>query len=163
MVAPIGLAGLIIAGMISIVMSSADSFLNASSVALVQDVWKPLKRKASTEEQSLRVARWANVLTGAVALIFALSIPNVLDILIAAYDFWSPTILVPLAATLLGFRVAPASFYAAAISGVIGTLAWDWPLARPWRIQGFLIGTMLALASFLIANGTLRQRVYMRE
>jgi solute:Na+ symporter, SSS family len=110
MVAPIGLAGLIIAGMISIVMSSADSFLNASSVALVQDVWKPLKRKAPTEEQTLRLARWTNLLTGAVALIFALSIPNVLDILIAAYDFWSRTILVPLAATLLGFRVAPVRF-----------------------------------------------------
>jgi len=159
MVAPIGLAGLIIAGMISIVMSSADSFLNAASIALVQDVWKPLSRKVPTEEQSLRVARWTNLLTGGLALIFALSIPNVLDILIAAYDFWAPTILVPLAAVLLGFRVAPASFYAALIPGVIGTLAWDRLFDRPWEIQGFLIGTLLALASFLVANGTLRKRI----
>jgi SSS family solute:Na+ symporter len=159
MVAPIGLAGLIIAGMISIVMSSADSFLNASSVALVQDVWKPLSRKVPTEEQSLRVARWTNLFTGGLALIFALSIPNVLDILIAAYDFWAPTILVPLAAALLGFRVAPGSFYAAVISGVSGTVVWDRVFDRPWGIQGFLIGTLLALASFLIANGTLRKRI----
>jgi hypothetical protein len=48
------------------------------------------------------------VFTDGLALIFALSIPNVLDILIAAYDLWAPTILVPLAAGLLGFRVAPA-------------------------------------------------------
>jgi SSS family solute:Na+ symporter len=160
LVAPIGLAGLIIAGMISIVMSSADSFLNASSVALVQDVWKPLSRKVPTEEQSLNVARWTNLLTGALALIFALSIPNVLDILIAAYDFWAPTILVPLAAVLLGFRVAAGSFYAAVIPGVIGTLAWDRLLERPWGVQGFLIGTVLAFASFLIANGMARKRVY---
>jgi SSS family solute:Na+ symporter len=146
--------------MISIVMSSADSFLNASSVALVQDVWKPLSRKVPTEEQSLNVARWTNLLTGALALIFALSIPNVLDILIAAYDFWAPTILVPLAAVLLGFRVAAGSFYAAVIPGVIGTLAWDRLLERPWGVQGFLIGTVLAFASFLIANGMARKRVY---
>lgn len=82
-----------------------------------------------------------------------------LDILIAAYDFWAPTILVPLAAALLGFRVAPGSFYAAVISGVSGTVAWDRVFDRPWGIQGFLIGTLLALASFLIANGTLRKRI----
>jgi len=158
MVAPIGLAGLIIAGIISIVMSSADSFLNASSVALVQDVWKPLRRTVPTEEQSLRLARWTNLLTGALALIFALSIPNVLDILIAAYDFWAPTILVPLVAVLIGFRVAAASFYAAVIPGVIGTLAWDRLFDRPWGIQGFLIGTLLALVGFLIANVTLSQK-----
>jgi hypothetical protein len=46
------------------------------------------------------------------------------------------------------------------ISGVIGTSAWDWLLARPWGIQGFLIGTVLALASFLVANGMLRKRIY---
>jgi SSS family solute:Na+ symporter len=160
MVAPIGVAGLIIAGVISIVMSSADSFLNASSVALVQDVWKPLSPNVPTEQQSLRVARWTNALTGGLALIFALSIPNVLDILIAAYDFWAPTILVPLAAVLLGFRVAPGSFYAAVIPGVIGTLAWDRLLERPWGVQGFLIGTVLAFASFLIVNGMPRKKVY---
>lgn len=99
------------------------------------------------------------VFTGGLALIFALSIPNVLDILIAAYDLWAPTILVPLAAVLLGFRVAPGSFYAALIPGVIGALAWDHLFDRPWEIQGFLIGTLLALASFLIANGTLRKRI----
>lgn len=162
MVAPIGLAGLIIAGMISIVMSSADSFLNASSVAVVQDVWKPLSRNVPTEEQSLRMARWTNLLTGGLALIFALSIPNVLDILIAAYDFWAPTILVPLAAVLLGFRVAPGSFYAAVIPGVIGTLAWDRLFDRPWGVQGFLIGTLLAFASFLIANGMAQKKIFGR-
>jgi SSS family solute:Na+ symporter len=106
------------------------------------------------------VARWTNLLTGALALIFALSIPNVLDILIAAYDFWAPTILVPLAAVLLGFRVAAGSFYAAVIPGVIGTVAWDRLLERPWGVQGFLIGTVLALASFLIANGMARKEAY---
>jgi hypothetical protein len=38
-------------------------------------------------------------------------------------------------------------------------LAWDHLFDRPWEIQGFLIGTLLALASFLIANGTLRKRI----
>jgi SSS family solute:Na+ symporter len=152
-VAPVGLAGLVIAGVISIVMSSADSFLNASSVALVQDVWKPLSKREPTEKQLLNVARWTNLLTGGIALIFAVSIPNVLDILIAAYDFWAPTILIPLTAALLGIRARPAAFYAAVIAGVIGTLGWDRLLDRPFGFQGFVVGTGLALVAFVATKG----------
>lgn len=152
-VAPVGLAGLVIAGMISIVMSSADSFLNAASVALVQDVWKPLSKSEPGEKRLLAVARWTNLLTGGIALLFAVSIPNVLDILIAAYDFWAPTILVPLAAALLGIRAKPAAFYAAVVAGVAGTVGWDRLLDRPFGFQGFLVGTALALAAFAVAKG----------
>jgi len=152
--APVGVSGLIIAGIVSIVMSSADSFLNAASVAVVQDVWKPLRRTPPTERQSLAVARWTNLLTGAIALAFALSIPNVLDILIAAYDYWAPTVLVPLVAALLGVRAAPAAFYAAVIAGMVGTLAWDLMLGRPLGLQGLIAGAALALLAFLVARWT---------
>lgn len=151
-VVPLGLSGLIIAGVISIVMSSADSFLNASSVALVQDVWKPLSKRTPTEKQLLAAARGTNLLTGAIALAFAVSIPNVLDILIAAYDFWAPTILIPLAAALLGVRARPAAFYAAVIAGTLGTLSWDRLLDRPFGFQGFVVGTALAFIAFVAAR-----------
>ena len=44
-VLPVGLKGLVIAGVISIVMSSADSFLNSASVAITHDVVEPLRNK----------------------------------------------------------------------------------------------------------------------
>ncbi len=154
-VIPIGLSGLIIAGVISIVMSSADSFLNASSVALVKDVIMPLRNTPLTERQMLTIARFANLITGMIALTFALTIPNVLDILIAAYDYWAPTILVPLVAAVLGWRVAPASFYAAVLAGVTGTLVWSYALGSPGGMQGFVVGTALSLTAFLIANAVL--------
>lgn len=151
-IAPIGLSGFLIAGMLSIVMSSADSFLNASSVALVEDVLKPVRKQPMSEKQMLKTARWANLLTGGVALIFAVAIPNVLDILIAAYDYWAPTILVPLVAVLLGFKVARASFYTAVIAGTATTLLWSYALRSPWGFQGFVAGTVVSLAVFLITN-----------
>lgn len=151
-VAPVGISGLIIAGVISIVMSSADSFLNASSVALVQDVVKPLRPGELSERQNLMLARVANLITGTVALSFALMIPNVLDILIAAYDYWAPTVLVPLLAVLLGWRVVPASFYGAVTAGVGGTMVWSYGLGSPWGVQGFLVGTALSLVVFVLIN-----------
>jgi SSS family solute:Na+ symporter len=152
LVLPIGLSGLVISGVISIVMSSADSFLNASSVALVQDVLKPLRHKPLTERHALNIARLTNLITGGLALLFAFMIPNVLDILIAAYDYWAPTVLVPLVAVLLGKKVVRASFYAAVIAGTATTILWDSILGRPFGIQGFLMGTLLSFIAFMLVN-----------
>ncbi|MFO7569801.1 MAG: sodium:solute symporter family protein [Smithellaceae bacterium] len=151
-VLPIGLSGLVISGVISIVMSSADSFLNAASVALVQDVIKPLRREPLTDRQALNIARLTNLITGGVALLFAFMIPNVLDILIAAYDYWAPTVLVPLVAVLLGKKAIKASFYAAVVAGTTTTLIWDKLLGSPYGIQGFLMGTLLSLIAFVLVN-----------
>lgn len=156
-IAPIGLSGLLVAGVISIVMSSADSFLNASSVALVQDVMTPLRKDPLSERQMLHVARWANIFTGSVALIFAVLIPNVLDILIAAYDYWAPTILIPLVAVLLGLKVKRASFYVAVTCGALTTLVWRYALGTPLGIQGFVVGTFASLAAFTITNFVVKE------
>lgn len=151
-VMPIGLAGLIIAGTLSIVMSSADSFLNASSVALVQDVMSPLRRTPLGEKQALGIARMGNLLTGVIALSFAILIPNVLDILVAAYDYWAPSILVPLVAVLMGWRTTPSAFYASVPAGVAGTLIWQYGLHSPGQVQGFVVGTLLNLLVFTLVT-----------
>jgi len=152
LVLPIGLSGLVISGVISIVMSSADSFLNASSVALVQDVLKPLRHKPFTERQALNIVRLTTLITGGLALLFAFMIPNVLDILIAAYNYWAPTVLVPLVAVLLGKKVVRASFYAAVIAGTVTTILWDNILNRPFGFQGFLMGILLSFIAFTLVN-----------
>jgi len=152
LVLPIGLSGLVISGVISIVMSSADSFLNASSVALVQDVLKPLRYQPLTERQALNIARLTTLITGCLALLFAFMIPNVLDILIAAYNYWAPTVLVPLVAVLLGKKVVRASFYAAVIAGTVTTILWDYILSRPFGFRGFLMGILLSFIAFMLVN-----------
>ncbi|MCP4370209.1 MAG: sodium:solute symporter family protein, partial [Deltaproteobacteria bacterium] len=52
-VLPVGLKGLVVAGVISIVMSSADSFLNSASVAITHDVVEPLRNKKMSVSREL--------------------------------------------------------------------------------------------------------------
>ena len=95
---PVGLKGLVVAAVISVVMSSADSFLNAAAVAFSHDVLAPLRKNPLSARAQLWMVRAANALVGILAVIFAVAIESVLDILIYAYHFWSPIILPPLAA-----------------------------------------------------------------
>lgn len=148
-VLPIGLRGLVIAGIIAVVMSSADSFLNSASVAFVNDIVNPLRKQKLSERKGLLWARLATLITGTLATVIATRITSLLDILLFAYNFWSPIILVPLAATLLGFRSTPLAFMAGATAGIVSVFGWNQLLGAPGGFDGLLVGVF---ANFLVFN-----------
>jgi len=149
---PAGLRGIVIAGVISIVMSSADSFLNGAATCCINDVVKPLCRNPISKKIELLLAKLTNCLVGILAVVFAIMIPSVLDILIYAYNFWAPIILVPLASVLLGVRVTKAGFLAGTLAGAAGTLVWTHLLNTPAGIGGLAIGVFCNLFFFVLAN-----------
>jgi SSS family solute:Na+ symporter len=151
-VLPVGVRGIVIAGIISIVMSSADSFLNGAATCCINDIVKPLRKNPMSERRELLLAKLTNCLVGILAVVFAIKIPSILDILIYAYNFWAPIIVVPLAAVLLGVRVTRAGFLAGILAGAVGTLAWNYLLKTPAGIEGLAIGVFCNLFSFVLAN-----------
>lgn len=150
--APVGIRGVLIAGMLSIVMSSADSFLNSASVGLVCDVIVPISGMKMSSHKSLTMARWVNLLTGALAVVIATMIPNVLDVLTFAYSFWSPVVLIPLAAALLGYRSKHSAFYASMIVGGAVMVIWTYVLKKPYGLDGTIAGVIANLATYIGVN-----------
>jgi SSS family solute:Na+ symporter len=151
-VLPAGVRGIVVAGVISIVMSSADSFLNGAATSCINDVVKPLRKNRLSERQELLLAKLTNCFVGILAVIFAIKIQSILDILIYAYNFWAPVILVPLAAVLLGFRVTKAGFIAGTVAGASGVLTWKWLLKSPMGVEGLVIGVFCNLIAFAVTN-----------
>ncbi len=115
---PIGLKGLAIAGMIAIVMSSADSFLNAAAVAVSHDVIHPLlgDKIAHKKLAVSRIATYAIALAG---VAFSLHFTSSIDLLLQSYIFWTPIIIVPFVAGVMGIERPASSFWLSAIAGVI--------------------------------------------
>ncbi len=150
-VAPIGIRGFLIAGTLSIVMSSASSFLNSASVELVNNVWIPIFDQKEVFHKSVLLVRLVNVLTGIIAAMFALLVPNVLDILVYSYSFWSPIILVPLLAALMGKKTIPIAFYISMISGIFAMLLGNFFLS-PFNIDGSVIGIATNMITFCLAT-----------
>ena len=151
-VLPIGLKGLVIVGVISIVMSSADSFLNAASVSLINDVVRPLRKTALSDIAGLRLTKATNLVVGLLSVIFAIKIPSMLDILIYAYNFWAPVILVPLALAILGFHVTRAAFLVGAISGIAGVFLWNGCVDSQLQIDGLVIGVFVNFFAFVLTT-----------
>jgi SSS family solute:Na+ symporter len=151
-VLPAGVRGIVIAGVISIVMSSADSFLNGAATGCINDIVKPLRKKPLSERHELLLAKLTNCFVGVLAVIFAIKIQSILDILIYAYNFWAPIILVPLAAVFLGVRVTRAGFLSGTIAGAAGVLIWNGLLKSPMGVSGLVIGVFCNLIAFTLVN-----------
>jgi len=144
---PIGVRGFVIAALLSIILSSAAGFLNAASIAFVNDIVKPFSKNPE-KTNFLKMARISTLLVGIISIGFALTIENVLDILLAAYNFWSPIIIVPLVAGILGAKGDSKRFFVAAASGVIGTLIWEKVLNSPLDLSPIIFGLACNLLAF---------------
>ena len=72
---PVGVAGLIVAGLFAAAQSSASSSMNSVATALVTDFYKRLKPD-STEKTNLLLARLLTLLTGAIGVAAALAVAS---------------------------------------------------------------------------------------
>ena len=140
-VLPVGARGLVMAAMVSILLSASDSFLNSAAIGLVSDgilPWYPLN-----ERQQLRWLRLANLATGIVGVAMALLLPDVFSILLAAYSCWCPLLLVPLAAAFAGIRLPRRAFWRGLIAGGATLLLWNVFLRRPGGVDGGVMGMLV--------------------
>ena len=116
-----GTKGLVIAGLLAIIMSSADSWLNYASVLCAHDIVKKVFTHI-TAKQELLVARISAIFIGILAAFLALSENSVLSLTWIADNFWQPVTLIPLAAGFLGLRTNSFSFLISSIVAVLCTL-----------------------------------------
>lgn len=68
---PVGVSGLVIAGVFAAAMSSLDSALNSLAAVTVRDFYAKFFRPNASEAHYLSVSRWATVFWGAYAMAFA--------------------------------------------------------------------------------------------
>lgn len=148
---PVGLRGILMAAMVSIILSAADGFLNGATISLVCDTILPYRPRLSNRA-GLRLLRSVNLVTGIAAVTVSFCVPDVFSILLLAYAFWSPVILVPLAAALLGIRSNSRVFLRSAVAGFVTCFIWNLFLSKPFGIDGSIVGTLANLVTFVFCK-----------
>ncbi|MFP4573840.1 MAG: sodium:solute symporter [Desulfobacterales bacterium] len=144
--------GIVTGAMIAIIMSSADSFLNAAAISFSNDIVKPLRKKPVLHATGLKLARLVTLAVGVLAVVFAISIESVLDILIYSYNFWAPIILVPLVLAVLGLQASRIRFLCGAAAGIAAVIIWSYLLKKPWAVDGLVIGVFANLFVFMAVD-----------
>jgi len=111
-----GLRGFILAGIMAMVMSTADSYINASSVLFVNDLCGPLGIKIKND---LHIARIAAALLGSVAIFLAIYGKSLLDLILISSMFSMPVVTIPFIMTVFGFRSSSKSVLIGMSAGAI--------------------------------------------
>nr|WP_067291827.1 sodium:solute symporter family protein [Marinobacterium profundum] len=152
---PVGVTGLVLASLLAVVMSTADSYLNSAAVIFVRDIYQRFIDPGVTERRRLRIERWVNLLIGIGAVIFALYASSIIDALLLSYSLWAPTVLIPFVAGVLFDLKCSRSAISAMLAGALVTLIWQ---SAPQDLQA-LTGVS-ALMAGVLANGLVFTLVY---
>jgi Na+/proline symporter/signal transduction histidine kinase/CheY-like chemotaxis protein len=146
---PIGFKGVVLAGILAVMMSSADSFLNTGAVTLVNDVLKFFV-EIKSEKKRLLYTRLASLMLGAFGVTIAIEFQSILDISASLMGLWMSTILLPMFFGIIGIRIPLKGFVATIICGLVSYFIWDFIYEDVTGINSILVGLFVNATAFFI-------------
>jgi SSS family solute:Na+ symporter len=147
-----GLLGFCVIGVLAAVMSTADSYLHAASVAFAHDLLTPFFRSKLSVKRQIQMARVSTILVGLLAAATALHTSDIRDLLIAILGAWGPVVVAPLWAGLLGYRASGRTFIIAVLAGQV--VYWGFPHVLPlgYKLSATLPAMLANALAFALAR-----------
>lgn len=145
---PPGLTGLALSGILSVMMSTADSYLLVSVQTVVSDIGKTFHPQM-TQKHEILFSRIASVVLALGALVIALYIKSAYDVLMFAWAFYAAAAGLPALAALCWKRATSAGILAGMIGGFAVTVGWKLagqPFGLGATVPGALVCGVLLVA-----------------
>jgi len=132
---PVGIGCLLLAAIVAIIVSTADSFLLVPATNLVRDVYQRFVNPEADERRILLCSRLAVLALGALAYLMITAFPrDILQAVLSAYTIYGAAVTPAVLAIFFWPRATPAGGTA---SILIGTIVWlIWELSRAFLLGG---------------------------
>lgn len=150
---PVGLLGLVLSAYFSAIMSTADSCMMASSGNILTDVLRKHKSK-----HGLRYSQLLTLIIGVSALLLALSMENVLELMLHSYSFMVAGMFIPVIAALVSKRPdSTAAFVSMVAGGGISLTLIILGLNLPFGLDPIVFGIFGAALSYILTASIRRK------
>ena len=149
-VLPVGLTGLALAGLLSVIMSTADSYLLVSVQSCVRDIIGTLKGGLD-EKTEIKLSRTFSIVLPIGALIIALYIKNAYDILMFSWAFYAAAAGLPAFAALYWKKATGAGIMAGMVSGFVVCVGWKLA-GQPFGIGAALPGVIACGVALVVVS-----------
>jgi sodium/proline symporter len=141
------LAGVLLSGVISAMMSTASSEVTVSSASFTEDVYSNLRKKALSPKGMLYLNQAITLAVGVVAIVLALTMRETVYSLVSyAWSGIGSSFGPALILLLFWKRLSRAGVYASLVTGTVATVVWKNFLEQP-------TGVSERLASYVISFG----------
>ena len=138
---PPGLTGLALSGILSVMMSTADSYLLVSVQTVVHDLGKTFKPDM-TQKHEILFSRIASVVLALGALVIALYIHSAYTVVTLSFTFYAAAAGLPALAALYWKKATNAGVLSAMIGGFTVTVIWKL-LGQPLGLGAAIPGSLV--------------------
>ena len=147
---PVGLTGLTLAGLLAVMMSSADTSILVSTQAIINDIGKTL-RPDMTDKQELRLSRICTIVISAFALVVALFYTNAYDALMFAWTFYAAAMGLPCLAALFWRDATAPGILSGMLAGLVSSIVWN-ALGSPLGVGSTIVGVLCCGTALVIVS-----------
>lgn len=123
---PPALGGIVIIGLLSALMTGADSFILQGSSNLAEDFYRRLINPQATEAQKMMAARLSVVIISVLSLLVAFMMTDIISAYQWALRISTTTLVIPFLAVMFWRRATSAGCGAAMILAMVVTLLWPY-------------------------------------
>ena len=147
---PVGLTGLALAGVLSVIMSTADSYLLVSVQTCVHDIGKTI-RPSMKERTEILLSRAFSIVLPLGALVIALYIKNAYNILMFAWSFYAAAAGLPCFAALFWKKATTPGIIAGMLAGFVVCVGWKLA-GEPFGLGSAVPGTLACAAALVVVS-----------
>lgn len=148
---PVGLMGLMMSAYFSAVMSTADSCLMAASGNVQTDILQKLFKLPEGQKSILLMSQLITFIIGALALMIALQMENVLELMLHSYAFMVSGLFVPVLGAFFTKRgSATAAFWAMLFGGGTTLMLTITSLSLPFGLDPNIFGITASAVIFIL-------------
>jgi Na+/proline symporter len=149
---PIGIKGLLVAGLMAAAMSTFDSTVNAGAAYWVKDIYQTYINPKATEKQLLSHGRWSSVLIVILGLGFMLLITNINDIWGWITSSLGAGLLIPTLTRWYWWRMNGYGFALGTVAGMVAAVVQRLLLPDIPEYYAFTIATSSSLVGMIIGT-----------
>ncbi len=149
---PIGIKGILVAGLMAAGMSTFDSTVNAGAAYWVKDIYQTYINPQATEKQLLSHGRWSSVLIVILGLGFMLLITNINDIWGWITSSLGAGLLIPTLTRWYWWRMNGYGFALGTAAGLVAAIVQRLLLPDLPEYFAFTIATLSSLVGMIIGT-----------
>ncbi|GHT98027.1 sodium:pantothenate symporter [Alphaproteobacteria bacterium] len=144
--------GIAISGVLAVIMSTADSFLNVSVISAVRDVAAIIIPNKLNDRQELCLSRFMTMIFGLASIFIATCFYSMIDFWLYFSNFWTPTVVAPMILYMFNIRTSTRIYITSAAIGLCSIVIYRYLMPEDLNIISQLFGMSVTIVSMLLLH-----------
>jgi SSS family solute:Na+ symporter len=144
--------GIAISGVLAVIMSTADSFLNIAVVSSVRDITVVLLPNKLDDRQELVLSRVITAVFGFVSVFISTCFYSMIDFWLYFSNFWAPTVISPMILYMFNIKTSVKIYITSVIIGLCSIVVYRYTVPEDFNMISQLFGMTITLVSMLLMH-----------